>query len=61
MDDELMAHLQALTIAVVALLATHPEPEKLRPAFERMAQSGHHPHPTYEATIGTLRKAISSR
>ena len=59
MDDELIAHLQALTIAVSALLATHPEPAKLRPAFEQMAQSAQHSHPTYRATIGMLRKAIA--
>lgn len=58
MNEEVTALLQAVTVAVSALLATHPEPAKLRPAFETLAAKAPHPHPAYQATIGTLRKAM---
>ena len=58
MDTEVTAVLHALTNTVAALLATHPEPQKLSPAFDALATKSTHPHPAYQATIDTLRKAI---
>jgi hypothetical protein len=59
MNDEIMAHLRALGVALAAAFATHPQPEKLREAFDQMAETARDPHPTYQATIDTLRKAIT--
>lgn len=59
--EQLTALLQAHTIALCALLATHPAPQRLRPTFELFAGEALNPHPTYAQTLSTLRKAIPDR
>jgi hypothetical protein len=56
--EQLMGMLQALTLAVSALLKTHPAPDELRPAFETLVAKAPHPHPLFSETVATLRKAI---
>lgn len=56
--EQLTALLQAHLVALCALLATHPAPDQLRPAFEALSAKATHPHPAYQLSIATLRKAI---
>jgi len=56
--EQLTALLQAHLVALSALLATHPSPDQLRPAFEQLAAKATHPHPAYQLSIATLRKAL---
>lgn len=56
--EQLMGMLQALTLAVSALMKTHPAPDELRPAFETLVAKAPHPHPLFQETVTTLRKAI---
>jgi hypothetical protein len=56
--EQLTALLQAHLVALCAMLATHPAPEKLLPAFEELATKATHPHPAYQLSLATLRKAI---
>jgi hypothetical protein len=58
MKDEITAVLQAHTLALSALFATHPEPHRLREAFETMTRAAHSSDPLYQLAIDTLRKAI---
>lgn len=57
--EALTGALQAITVAVSALLATHPEPHLLRSMFERIAAKQPQSHPLYSRTLETLRKAIT--
>lgn len=59
--EQLTALLQAHLVALSALLATHPQPDQLRPAFEELVARATHPHPAYQLSIATLRKAIGTR
>jgi len=56
--EQLTALLQAHTIALTALLATHPQPDLLRSAFETMAIAAPHQNVMFLATVETLRRAI---
>jgi predicted DNA-binding transcriptional regulator YafY len=58
--EQLTALLQAHLVALTALLATHPDPAALRPAFETIAASSKNPHPEFQLSLAMLRKAIPS-
>jgi len=58
MDDQLTALLQAYATAISAVLATHPQPDRLREAFETMVAANPQPHETFQRTIATFRGAI---
>lgn len=59
--EQLTALLQAHLVALSALLATHPAPDQLRPAFEAIAAKAIHSHPAYQLSLAMLRKAIPER
>ena len=59
--EQVMALYQALLVATTAVIATHPKPDQLRPAFEELAARSPNPHPAYQLTIATLSKAIGTR
>jgi hypothetical protein len=58
MDDEITAVLRAHTLALSAIFASHPEPQRLRETFERMTAAAHSSDPLYQLAIDTLRKAL---
>lgn len=61
MKDEITAVLQAHTLALSALFATHPQPQLLRQAFETMTSAAPNIDPLYQLAIDTLRKALPAR
>jgi hypothetical protein len=58
MDAEITALLQAYGAAIAALLATHPNRDRLRTAFETIASEDPNPHPMFQRTCESLRNAI---
>lgn len=58
MNEEVTALIQAQLVALMALFATHPEPQKLRASFEGIAERTPHESPLYQDMLNTLRKAI---
>lgn len=59
MDSEITALLQAYGAALAAIFATHHDPERLRSAFETIANESPDPHPIYAQALQTLRESIS--
>jgi hypothetical protein len=60
MKDEITAVLQAHTLALSALFATHPEPQLLRQTFESMIAAAPSLDPLHQLAIDTLRKALTA-
>jgi hypothetical protein len=61
MHDEITAVLQAHTLALSAIFASHPEPQRLRETFETMTAATQSLDPLYRLAIDTLRKALPAK
>lgn len=58
MNEEVTAVLQAHTLALSALIATHPDPAQFRRAIDTMARAIPTPHQQFLETLKSLRRAI---